>query len=583
MDKIKKYVREAAIDIYIAFALTIFIKCVLFHYFCFGYVAVSSLWTSPMDFFSFYVSKLVPAMLITSFVFLFKRQWWTIIMSLLIDVWMVANMVYFRSYGFFLDVDVISMAGNLSGFANAIWAYINWKTMFFVLITVLFAIYVFLRKPKEKNYKLFAICLCMAFLSYGFDLLFYTGRVFPTDENRIMQVKKMAEGHSSSSMSYYVESSSIIHYFPIIFIYQKYRTDYLDSNSVGVVFSEQEQKTIDSLFRIDVSKDTAKTNLIVILVESLESWTLQFKDENEDYVAPNLKKLIDSDTVLYCSKIKSQALYGNSGDGQMLVNTGLLPIKNGAACMLYGKNKYPNFAHYYSNATNVNPLNCDVWNQHEMNVCYNYSDYVFPKYRKVNDADIFNMAYENIITRKGLFCTQIITISMHVPFENVAGVNLPFKNDMPQNLRGYLNCVHYTDSCIGDFLNKLEGASLLSSSTVVITGDHTVFKKSLLDEFAPFAQKYNYPIPCDESYCPLIILSPLMDKKNIINELCYQMDIFPTILHCIGVDDYYWKGFGVNVTDSVALKNRFISEKDAYSISDKMIRSDYFNVQFNEQ
>ena len=170
-----------------------------------------------------------------------------------------------------------------------------------------------------------------------------------------------------------------------------------------------------------------------------------------------------------------------------------------------------------------------------------------------------------------------------MPFENVADINLSFKNDMPQNLRGYLNCVHYTDSCIGDFLNKLEVASLLSSSTVVITGDHTVFKKSLLDEFAPFAQKYNYPIPCDESYCPLIILSPLMDKKNIINELCYQMDIFPTILHCIGVDDYYWKGFGVNVTDSVALKNRLISEKDAYILSDKMIRSDYFNMQFHEQ
>ena len=583
MGKIKEYVRETWIDIYIAFALTIFIKCVLFHYFCYGYIAVSSLWTSPIDFFSFYVSKFVPAVLIASFVFLFKRQWWSIVMSLLIDVWMVANMVYFRSYGLFLNVDAISMVGNLSGFVNSILAYINWKTMIFVLITILYAIYVFISNSKEKTYKAFIFSLCMAFLFYGLDLLFYTGRVFPTNECRIVQVKKMADGHSSASMSHYVESSSILHYFPIVFIYQIYRTDYLESYSAGVEFSEEEHKIIDDLIRKEASIDTAKTNLIVILVESLESWTLQFKDENGDYVAPNMQKLIGSDTVLYCSMIKSQALYGNSGDGQMLVNTGMLPIQNGAACMLFWKNKYPNFAHYYQNATNVNAANNNVWNQYEMNVCYNYCDYVIPKHSKVNDAEIFKMAYENIITKKELFCTQIITISTHVPFENVADINLPFKNDMPQNLREYLNCVHYTDSCIGDFLNKLEGVSLLSSSTVVITGDHTVFKKSLLDEFAPFAQKYNYPIPHDESYCPLIIISPLMDKKMIVNELCYQMDVFPTILHCIGVDDYYWKGFGVNVTDSVALKNRFISEKDAYSLSDKMIRSDYFNMQFHEQ
>ena len=578
-----QHIKETSWEIFTVFAFTIFLKCILFHYFCYGYVAVSSLWMSPVDFFAFYVSKLVSAVLIASFVFLFKKQWWTIIMSLLIDVWMIANLVYFRSYGLFLNVDALSMAGNLSGFTKSILTYLNWKTLVFLLITILFSICVFISKSKEKKYNLFIISLCLAFLFYGLDLLFYTGKVFPTNDSRIVQVKKIAEGRSSASMSHYVESSSIIHYFPIMFIYQKYRTDYLDSYSIGVEFSEDEQKTINSLFRVKATKDTAKTNLIIVLVESLESWALQFKDEKGDYVAPNMKRLIDSDSILYCSKIKSQALYGNSGDGQMIVNSGLLPIQTCAACMIFGKNKYPNFAHYYQNATNVNASNNNVWNQYEMNVCYNYSDYVIPKHSKVNDAEIFNMAYESIITKSGRFCTQIITISTHVPFENVANINLPFKKDMPQNMRGYLNCIHYTDSCIGDFINRLESQSLLSNSTIVVTGDHTVFKKALLDEFAPFAQKYNYPIPQDESYCPFIVYSPAIQGRVMVDELCYQMDIFPTIMHCIGVDDYYWKGFGVNVMDSVAMRNRVISEKDAYRLSDKMIRDNYFYKRQNEK
>ena len=98
----------------------------------------------------------------------------------------------------------------------------------------------------------------------------------------------------------------------------------------------------------------------------------------------------------------------------------------------------------------------------------------------------------------------------------------------------------------------------------------------MLKDFAPFAQKHNYPIPSEESYCPLIIYSPTIKERTVVDELCYQMDIFPTILHCIGADDYYWKGFGVNLLDSAARHNRKITEDEAYILSDKMIRSDYF-------
>ena len=36
------------------------------------------------------------------------------------------------------------------------------------------------------------------------------------------------------------------------------------------------------------------------------------------------------------------------------------------------------------------------------------------------------------------------------------------------------------------------------------------------------------------------------------------------------------KGFGVNLLDSVARHNRPITPEDAYDLSDKMIRADFF-------
>ena len=51
------------------------------------------------------------------------------------------------------------------------------------------------------------------------------------------------------------------------------------------------------------------------------------------------------------------------------------------------------------------------------------------------------------------------------------------------------------------------------------------------------------------------------------------MDVFPTILHLIDCEDYYWNGFGVNLLDLTARQYRPITESDAYELSDKLIRS----------
>ena len=82
----------------------------------------------------------------------------------------------------------------------------------------------------------------------------------------------------------------------------------------------------------------------------------------------------------------------------------------------------------------------------------------------------------------------------------------------------------------------------------------------------------------EEAYCPLIVYSPKINGNINITDIAYQMDIYPTILHLIGCEDYYWKGFGVNLLDSVARKNRPITEDEAFELSDKIIRADYFRT-----
>ena len=90
--------------VFFLFAFIIFIKCILYHWECFHSILISSLWHAPAEFFSFWCPKIAVALFFASFVFLFKRSWWTIVFSLVFDTWILANLIYYRSNAAFLDV-----------------------------------------------------------------------------------------------------------------------------------------------------------------------------------------------------------------------------------------------------------------------------------------------------------------------------------------------------------------------------------------------------------------------------------------------------------------------------------------------
>ena len=54
------------------------------------------------------------SILLSSFVFLSKRYWWTIIANVLLDLWIIANLVYYQANECFLDINAILMANPLA-------------------------------------------------------------------------------------------------------------------------------------------------------------------------------------------------------------------------------------------------------------------------------------------------------------------------------------------------------------------------------------------------------------------------------------------------------------------------------------
>ena len=111
--------------------------------------------------------------------------------------------------------------------------------------------------------------------------------------------------------------------------------------------------------------------------------------------------------------------------------------------------------------------------------------------------------------------------------------------------------------------------------TIVITGDHTVFPIDKRKYYATICANNKIDYAVEEAFVPLIISSPLIDEIIVHKDTCYQMDIFPTVMSSMGYDDNYWKGLGVSLLHTH--EERVMDETEAFNMSDKLIRANYFN------
>ena len=567
--------------VFILFALVLFLKTMIFHWTCFHSVLISSLWKNPTEFFRFWGGKITPVLFLGSFVFLTKRYGWTIILHVLTDIWLIANLFYYKANTLFLSVETMKMADNMSGFWDSLLTYMGWDIFIMPILSLVYVGVLWLLHlyhSSKRKYPHFAVTmissialavLCNYFIGMIYRKYDTNAKIYFFPFGDIYRVAKV-ELWEDFGCNRYIMNQSIISYFPACFVYS-----ILSPAGEIIQLTDLQKEEIDKFIH-KAEVDTPiipKTNLIFILFESLESWPI---DSVCGYAyMPCLQQLTQHEYVLYADKLCSQTRHGNSADGQMIGITGLLPISNGATCRLYGKNSFPNYAHFYTHSSIANPAP-GMWQQSVVTFSYQFEELIEPtKGEHWGDSGLVEKVLEYVQTQDSSFCTLSITVDSHVPFTYGTTHPKHVVEGMPNIMSAYLNCLAYTDSCIGELLNAIQDSPLADNTTIVISGDHTIFR-SQNTEMDRFAKENGIPMQTGHTFTPLIIYSPEIEGNIQVTDTCYQMDIFPTILHLIGAEDYYWHGFGVNLLDSAARNNRPCTEQEAYRLSDLIIRSDYF-------
>jgi len=151
------------------------------------------------------------------------------------------------------------------------------------------------------------------------------------------------------------------------------------------------------------------------------------------------------------------------------------------------------------------------------------------------------------------FYSFVMTTSNHRPFTFPAG-KIGIKES---NREG---AVRYTDYAISEFLKKIEKKAWYNNTIVIIVADHCA------------ASAGKNEIDIDKYHIPCVVLNMPVKGKKVIDKLCSQIDLYPTLFSLLGWN-YESNLYGQNVLNSTYQPRAVLGtyQKLAYLKNDSLV------------
>ena len=570
----------------VALAVCIFLKFILF----------DVIWSSDTT----YLIKGAIALLLAFPTVFFRSRWYAGIACSLLDILLVANLMYWRTYYTAIPWNSYFLAGNLADFMGSVYASVRWCDGLFLAMTLGLLFYTSrygdLRSSRSET-KRRAVWFAAGFLICvvaTVGLTFARGGFQRSYEKRNTCATPTFTVFGTLCYEFVKESMSI----------------------TSEIHSEIERWLSAASRSYPVSGVEHRRHCVVILAESFEGWMLERNVEGKE-ATPYLNRWLKDSCTLYAPRVQTQVRGGRSIDAQLLVNTGLLPIANGAYSIRFPNHRYPSLAKALKQACGEKGrmvgMTSDkriVWNQQGVAMAFGfdrlYDEKSFTKEermgvkKRVGDYPFLQQCAEKIaeeITGSGDSSRcffQLVTYSGHGPFIIPDEYKrISFSPGMPEVLNNYLTAANYTDYAIGKFIERLQEEGLFDETMIVVTGDHeglAYLRQSLCET------KEGGGLVSPFEYTPFIVINSPVGMRY--EKVMGQVDIYSTLLDLTGLDDYGWKGMGQSILDPshlgvAAIWNLTIAGdttgicpeaiermKQSWRISDLMIRGDYFRSDF---
>lgn len=563
------------------------------------FVAFDVIWCMDTTFASFsffetYATKIIATLALASVYALTRCRWAQIVVMALLDVLLVANLMYFRTYYSAIPASSYLEAGNLADFKASVTDSLRWADIVLPLITIATAVMAF-RYKTTKRQPLTAVLKWWAAPLAGFALL--------------LSGVNLCKGGFHKSLRSVRQSAYLCSADAPIF--SVFGCIWYDITDAAEPITPEKQAEIERWLASQPKHQPAdsvtekRSNLLIVFAESLESWVLEKKVDGKE-ITPCLNRLLKEKSTLYAPNVLTQVKGGRSIDAQLMICSGLLPLMSGTYSSLYYDNTFytlqkamRGLKHSRSYLLTIDKVS--TWNQGAVarsfgtDTIISYHDFkmteAFGTHKRIGDASFFQQCREKIergeVWKPGeSVYMQFVTYSGHAPFKLPDHLRtITFPASIPEKAADYMTTAHYTDKAIGDFVAYLKTLPQYKETIVVIVGDH--------EGLASYRQELVGNPACrglvsDKQLTPFIVLNSPVGMRY--DKFMGQIDIYPTLLNLMQLDAYRWHGLGQSILDprkqGVAVGSVMNVEgtgsdkeverlKEAHTVSDYMLRYDW--------
>lgn len=526
-----------------------------------------------LNFAATYLNAFLLAALMSVAAICSRRNWPQWLVTTAVAMLMVANLMYCRTYFNAIPLASYALVGNVMGFTSSI---VDSFSPLYLLLFLPGAVawIVMARNPESKEERRgsrLPWLLATGVLGLASTVAALACGGFAT------HVAKLRQG------CYYATTPPVV-YTP----FGSLLADLLESKEE---ISDRQRGEVTAWFasqdawrqRITSDSDTTalpeRKNLVVIFCESLEAWPIEARVEGKEITPCLNRELADTASVWYARRVLSQVGNGRSIEGQLLVLTGLYPMRDLVYSMRHDSNRYPSLPDAMKRrGASTWLLSGDApstWNQARIAATFGIDSLLMGADweatekighpARLSDRAFVTQIVERMkrgeIWREGeRKYLQVVTYTGHNPFkipQELRTINLQGK--YPEKFRDYVTAASYTDAALGTLLQYLRSRSDWGETMVVIVGDHEALA-TWRDEIREVPELAR--IVDAEGYVPMIVLNaPRAGRRE---DVMGQVDVYSTILDQMRLP-YAWKGMGFSALNANA--PRFAVARDGRRVA----------------
>ncbi len=483
-----------------------------------------------------------------------NRNRYILIASFIVSLVLFANVVFYRFFNDFLTIPVLFQTSNMSDLGGSVHELLEPTDILF--FADLFVLYTLMKwKPsfivnrdytKVSRRAFFLVAIAIAFFNLG---LAETERpqLLTRTFDREMLVKNIGTYNYHIYDAFLQSKSSA----------QRALADGSELADIENYIRANYKKPNDELFGIAKGK-----NLIFISMESTQNFVINQKVNGQE-ITPFLNKFIKES--YYFDNFYHQTGQGKTSDSEFLVENSLYPLSRGAVFFTHSQNEYKalpeilNEHGYFTASLHAN--NRSFWNRDIMYKSLGYQKFYDMDYYDVNDEnsvnwglkdkEFFEQSIAHLKEMKAMnkpFYAKFITLTNHFPFIlDEEDRSIDEYNSNSKTLNRYFPTVRYTDEAIEQFINRLKEEGLYEDSVIVIMGDHYGISENHNEAMAQYLGKEITPFESVQlQRVPLIIHVP-GQKGKTIHTVSGQIDVKPTLLHLLGIDNKNNIEFGADI------------------------------------